>query len=107
MVQKKCSLSRCAEKRNQSKSIQINHLKENSVTYEDLDAFRKWIDVKEYLPRPFDLVLIKDSQNKELSAWFDGSRWDGYRITRKNEIKYWKRQSNDIYTKSREYTKSI
>ena len=43
-----------------------------------------WIDVKDYKPKPFELVELK-TINRFFQGWFTGTCWDGR-----------KKKSNDI-----------
>jgi len=50
-----------------------------------------WVDAKEYLPPDFELCLLK-TPNRTLAGWHMRNGWDGHRMTKQDEIQYWKRK---------------
>ncbi len=50
-----------------------------------------WADVKRYLPVSYELVLMKDENDKTIIGWHSGGSWDGLKY-KAQEIKLWKRK---------------
>ena len=49
-----------------------------------------WVDVSEYLPDNYDLVLMKIGDTYK-NGWYQGNSWDGYRFNEGEEVTHWKR----------------
>lgn len=50
-----------------------------------------WADASKYLPKEFDLCLLKRDDSKIFKGWHSFSRWDGLNIKQKDNIKFWKK----------------
>lgn len=50
-----------------------------------------WISTEDFLPEDFDLVMLKDQNNRISKGWMNGNSWDGSKITKRQVIKFWKR----------------
>lgn len=61
------------------------HLAEEHIPRDD-DG---WISAKEYLPYPYDLVVVKTDKDHTWNAWYDGEFWDGYRLTNNETVLRW------------------
>jgi|GEM_PF-2555048 len=48
-----------------------------------------WADALVYKPLPYDLVNVKII-NIIKSGWWDGSKWEGYRIKEDDIVLFWK-----------------
>lgn len=48
-----------------------------------------WVDVKKWLPAPFDLMKMKTSK-KECIGWWTGKDWEGLRLRENETVHYWK-----------------
>jgi len=53
-----------------------------------------WANAQVYLPEPYELVYLKIGRRHKM-GWWDGKRWDGYRIKYKDKILYWKKFPDD------------
>lgn len=67
--------------------------KERLLSYADLEGEGKeWIDASKFLPKDFELVLLKTDKGKERPGWLSGRTWDGYRISQDDNVLFWKRK---------------
>jgi hypothetical protein len=48
-----------------------------------------WIDVKKYLPLPYDLVLM-NLEEKIINGWWNGTSWEGIRLKKNDTVHFWK-----------------
>ena len=53
-----------------------------------------WIDSKKYLPREYDIVLVKVDGLKPYPGWYSGSGWDGARYRKWHTIRAWKKDKS-------------
>lgn len=49
-----------------------------------------WADAKLYLPKDYDLQIIKTDDGKTYRGWHTGKHWDGLNFGDK-KVLYWKR----------------
>ena len=62
----------------------------------------EWVRVEEYLPRDFDLCMVKlKGKIREYSAWCVGNRWYGLRLEHGDKVTQWKR-TKEHATQARE-----
>ncbi len=53
-----------------------------------------WVNVKEWLPYPFDLVHLKLG-DKSKTGWYTGAKWDGYKLKPEDHVEAWKYKNED------------
>lgn len=72
-------------------SIQITGSKKRfSYSEVEYDNFG-WADSSKYLPLDYDLVEVKNKENKVFSGWIIGIKWEGYRIQEGINLTHWRR----------------
>lgn len=73
----------------------------SQVKYDDFG----WAEAEVYLPLDYDLVEVKNEENKVNSAWVIGIEWDGYRLKNNTKVTHWRR--TDPCCRERLLAKSI
>ena len=58
--------------------------------YSDVESHDGWIDSQKYLPKEYDLCLLK-TPDKTLRGWYTGTMWDGLTIKESDTVLFWKR----------------
>lgn len=53
-----------------------------------------WADSDDFRPVTYDLMLLRDENNRTIVGWYTGSGWDGLRY-KGQEVKHWKRKLDD------------
>jgi len=68
----------------------------SKITYMNVPRDLKgWVKAKEFIPIPFDLVLIKDENENIIHGWHTGHMWDGLLKNKKFIVTFWKRYHED------------
>jgi hypothetical protein len=49
-----------------------------------------WIPVTDYLPEYYELVLLREGDEKPVKGWWNGNGWDGLRVNKK-KYTFWKK----------------
>lgn len=49
-----------------------------------------WVDPKMYHPQKYDIVQLK-TEDKTKPGWWNGGRWDGFRIQFQEKVLYWRK----------------
>lgn len=55
-----------------------------------------WADPMQWLPDPFDLCWLK-TLAKTIKGWWSGAVWDGLRLKKNDEVKSWKKCTEDMH----------
>lgn len=50
----------------------------------------RWADAKIYRPLQCELVIVKTDKGKQIPAWWNGYKWEGYRLGDKEKVLFWK-----------------
>jgi len=61
---------------------------------EDLDG---WVPELYCRPISFDLVLIRTTEEKTKTGWWNGRKWEGYRIKDEDIVMCWKPKREETY----------
>lgn len=48
-----------------------------------------WHNVKDRMPRNYDLVRIMQPDGTWVAGWWNGSRWDSRRIIKQEDVVQW------------------
>ncbi len=87
------------------KIIQVGKVKEYKGNYKpnilysyrdvnyDLD---EWADANKYLPKEYDLCLLKTDIGRTINGWHNGTSWDGLRLKDGEKIKFWQKKREII-----------
>lgn len=56
-----------------------------------------WFDAQKYRPLQYELVLIKTDINtkRRKTGWWDGLRWEGFRLQKEESVLYWKPEKEE------------
>jgi hypothetical protein len=65
--------------------------KRRRMTYKDIPYDHGWADAEQYLPANYDLMVLKVKGKPILYGWCFGTKWEGAKIERYDEILKWKR----------------
>ncbi len=69
----------------------VRGLKKIPYRYPDIPSdLAGWIDAVKYLPRDFDLCVLK-TLSCNLLGWYTGNSWDGLNIKESDTVLSWKR----------------
>ncbi len=67
------------------------------VSYKDVKTnIHGWVDINQYLPPDFELVMIKFTDGKITYGWTVGDTWQGVLITDKTVVRSWKRKPSEL-----------
>ena len=67
------------------------------ITYQNVPTdIKGWIDVKVFLPSPYDLVDLKMADESCKRGWYTGcGKWMGHRVKSVDKVMWWRRVKDE------------
>lgn len=63
-----------------------------TFSYRDVETdIDEWVDASRFLPKDYDLVLMKVKGKKTFCGWYNINHWDGLKLKPEDIVSYWKR----------------
>jgi hypothetical protein len=71
---------------------------QNKVTYKDVKRNKRgWVESNQFIPRDYDLVMIRFSTGKITYGWTRGRIWEGVLVTPDVIVEQWKRKISEEF----------